>query len=34
VMFEEQLTMTPREIRQTVEHLSWKVQMQNVVEGI
>ena len=34
VMFEERLTMTPREIRQTVEHLSWKVQMQNVVEGI
>ena len=34
VAFEEQLSMTPQEIRQTVEHLSWKVQMQNVVEKI
>ena len=34
VAFEEQLTMTSLEIRQTVEHLSWKVQMQNVVEKI
>jgi glycosyltransferase involved in cell wall biosynthesis len=32
VAFEEQLTMTPIEIRQTVEHLSWKEQMQRVVE--
>ena len=32
VAFEEQLQMTPQEIRQTVEHLSWKVQMQKVVE--
>jgi len=32
VAFEEQLSMTPLEIRQTVEHLSWKVQMQEVVE--
>jgi hypothetical protein len=31
VAFEEQLSMTPLEIRQTVEHLSWKVQMQEVV---
>ena len=34
VTFEEQLTMTPQEIRQTVKHLSWKVQMQHVVESI
>jgi hypothetical protein len=34
VAFEEQLTMTPQEIRQTVKHLSWKVQMQHVVENI
>ena len=34
VAFEEQLTLTPQEIRQTVEHLSWKVQMHNVVERI
>ena len=34
VAFEEQLTMTPQEIRQTVKHLSWKVQMQHVVESI
>lgn len=32
VAFEEQLTMQPLQIRQTVEHLSWKVQMQKVVE--
>ena len=32
VAFEEQLNMTPQDIRQTVEHLSWKVQMQRVVE--
>ena len=32
VTFEEQQPMTPQEIRQTVEHLSWKVQMQKVVE--
>lgn len=31
VAFEEQLSMTPLEIRQAVEHLSWKVQMQEVV---
>jgi len=34
ITFVEQLRMTPQEIRQTVEHLSWKVQMQKVVEGI
>ena len=34
VAFEKQLTMTPMEIRQTVEHLSWKVQMQKVVESV
>ena len=34
VEFVEQLQMTPSEIRQTVEHLSWKVQMQKVVESV
>ena len=34
VEFIEQLQMTPSEIRQTVEHLSWKVQMQKVVESV
>ena len=34
VAFEEHLTMSPQEIRQTVEHLSWKVQMQNVVDNV
>ena len=34
VAFEERLSMTPQEIRQTVEHLSWKVQMQHVVDEI
>lgn len=34
VAFEEQLSMAPQQIRQTVEHLSWRVQMQKVVEGI
>lgn len=34
VAFEEQLTMTPQQIRKTVEHLSWKVQMQRVVEAV
>ena len=33
IEFEEQLTITPQQIRQTVEHLSWKVQMQKVVEA-
>lgn len=32
VQFEEQLTLSPQQIRQTVEHLSWKRQMQTVVE--
>lgn len=34
VAFEEQLTMAPQQIRQTVEHLSWKVQMQQVVNEV
>ena len=34
VEFVEQLQMTPIEIRRTVEHLSWKVQMQKVVESV
>ncbi|MBR1932457.1 MAG: glycosyltransferase family 1 protein [Prevotella sp.] len=34
VAFEEQLTMKPQEIRHTVEHLSWKMQMQKVVESL
>lgn len=34
VEFVEQMQMTPSEIRKTVEHLSWKVQMQKVVEGV
>ena len=34
VAFEEHLTMSPQEIRQTVEHLSWKVQMRNVVDNV
>ena len=34
IEFERQLTMTPQQIRQTVEHLSWKVQMQKVIEKI
>lgn len=33
VDFEARLTMTPQQIRQTVEHLSWKVQMQQVVDA-
>ena len=33
VEFEEQLTISPLQIRQTVEHLSWKVQMQKVVDA-
>ena len=33
VAFEEQLRMSPLEIRQTVEHLSWKRQMQLVLEN-
>ena len=34
VAFEEQLRMSPLEIRQTVEHLSWKVQMAKVVSEV
>ena len=33
VDFERQLSMTPAEIRQTVEHLSWREQMQRVVDA-
>ena len=32
VSFEEQLQMTPQDIRHSVDHLSWKVQMQKVVD--
>ncbi len=34
VDFVENLKMTPQEIRRTVEHLSWKEQMQKVVEAV
>ena len=34
ISFVEQLHVTPQEIRKSVEHLSWKVQMQRVVEEI
>ena len=34
VAFEEQLRVSPLEIRQTVEHLSWKVQMAKVVSEV
>ena len=34
VDFVENLKMTPQEIRHTVEHLSWKEQMQKVVEAV
>lgn len=32
--FMEHFTMSPSEIRKTVEHLTWKIQMQQVVETI
>ena len=32
VAFERQLTMTPQQIRQTVEHLSWREQMRKIFE--
>ena len=32
--FMEQFTMKPEEIRKTVEHLSWRVQMQKVIEHL
>lgn len=34
VDFMAQFTMKPEEIRKTVEHLTWKIQMQRVVDGI
>lgn len=34
VDFVENMKMTPQEIRRTVEHLSWKEQMQKVVEAV
>jgi hypothetical protein len=32
--FMDHFTMKPEEIRKTVEHLTWKIQMQRVVEAI
>lgn len=32
--FADHFTMKPEDIRRTVEHLSWKVQMQRVVEAV
>lgn len=32
--FMQQFTMKPEEIRQTVEHLSWKLQLQKVIEEV
>ncbi len=34
VDFMEHFTMKPEEIRKTVEHLTWKIQMQKVIEAI
>ena len=34
VDFMRQFTMKPREIRQSVEHLTWKIQMRRVVDAI
>ncbi len=34
VDFMEHFTMKPEEIRKTVEHLTWKIQMQKVIETI
>ena len=34
VDFTARFRMTPEEIRQTVEHLSWKIQMQKVIDAI
>ncbi len=34
VDFMEHFTMKPKEIRKTVEHLTWKIQMQKVVTGV
>jgi hypothetical protein len=32
--FMDRFTMKPEEIRKTVEHLTWKIQMQTVVNQI
>lgn len=32
--FQNSLTMQPSDIRQTVENLSWKIQMQKVIDGV
>lgn len=32
--FMDNFTMTPKEIRHTVEHLTWKIQMQQVIEQL
>ena len=32
--FMEHFTMSPSEIRKTVEHLTWKIQMQKVIDAV
>ena len=32
--FVDSFTMMPTDIRQTVEHLSWKIQMQHVIDAV
>ena len=32
--FMDYFTMTPEEIRKTVEHLAWRIQMQDVIEAV
>ena len=32
--FMEHFTMKPEEIRKTVEHLTWKIQMQKVIDSV
>lgn len=34
VDFVDRFSMKPEEIRRTVEHLTWKIQMQKVIEGV
>ena len=34
VDFMDHFTMKPEEIRHTVEHLTWKIQMQRVLDGV
>lgn len=34
INFMDSLTMKPEEIRKTVEHLTWKIQMQKVIEAV